>query len=385
MSDSERAGGAGLSPIEDVIADAAAGKLFILVDDEDRENEGDLCVIGEWADAAAINFMAKYGRGLICLALTRSRTEALGLSLMERRNENRHQTAFTVSIEAREGVTTGISAADRAHTVRTAINPQCTDKDITTPGHIFPLVARDGGTLVRAGHTEAVVDIARAAGQTAPSGVICEIMKDDGEMARLPDLIGFAEEHGLKIGSIADLIAYRRNSETLVQRAVETVMNGRIGGEWRLMIFENTISGVEHVALIKGDISTPEPVLVRMHSLDMMTDVLGEISERRSGRELETAMQTIADNERGIVVLLRESTNTSLSETISAAINGTPVHDTASGLREYGVGAQILHELGVRRMVLLSDRPSNVISLDGYDLEIVDWRRLDGESAMPSE
>lgn len=385
MTDNQRDGGAGLSPIEDVIADAAAGKLFILVDDEDRENEGDLCVIGEWADAAAINFMAKHGRGLICLALTRARTEALGLSLMERRNENRHQTAFTVSIEAREGVTTGISAGDRAHTVRTAINPQCTAKDITTPGHIFPLVARDGGTLVRAGHTEAVVDIARAAGQVAPSGVICEIMKDDGEMARLPDLIGFAVEHGLKIGSIADLIAYRRSSETLVQRAVETVMTGRIGGEWRLMIFENTISGVEHVALIKGDISTPEPVLVRMHSLDMMTDVLGEISERRSGRELETAMQTIADKERGIVVLLRESTNTSLSETISAAINGTPVHDTASGLREYGVGAQILHELGVRRMVLLSDRPANVISLDGYDLQIVDWRRLNGEPAATAE
>ena len=385
MTDNQRDGGAGLSPIEDVIADAAAGKLFILVDDEDRENEGDLCVIGEWADAAAINFMAKHGRGLICLALTRARTEALGLSLMERRNENRHQTAFTVSIEAREGVTTGISAGDRAHTVRTAINPQCTAKDITTPGHIFPLVARDGGTLVRAGHTEAVVDIARAAGQKAPSGVICEIMKDDGEMARLPDLIGFAAEHGLKIGSIADLIAYRRSSETLVQRAVETVMTGRIGGEWRLMIFENTISGVEHVALIKGDISTPEPVLVRMHSLDMMTDVLGEISERRSGRELETAMQTIADKERGIVVLLRESTNTSLSETISAAINGTPVHDTASGLREYGVGAQILHELGVRRMVLLSDRPANVISLDGYDLQIVDWRRLNGEPAATAE
>lgn len=385
MTDRERDGGAGLSPIEEVIADAAAGKLFILVDDEDRENEGDLCVIGEWADASAINFMAKHGRGLICLALTRARTEALGLSLMERRNESRHQTAFTVSIEAREGVTTGISAGDRAHTVRTAINPQCDAKDITTPGHIFPLVARDGGTLVRAGHTEAVVDIARAAGQKDPSGVICEIMKDDGDMARLPDLIGFAEEHGLKIGSIADLIAYRRSSETLVQRAVETVMNGRIGGEWRLMIFENTISGVEHVALIKGDISTPEPVLVRMHSLDMMTDVLGEISERRSGHELETAMQTIADKERGIVVLLRESTNTSLSETISAAINGTPIHDTASGLREYGVGAQILHELGVRRMVLLSDRPANVISLDGYDLEIVDWRRLNGDPADAAE
>ena len=381
MTDRERDGGAGLSAIEEVIADAAAGKLFILVDDEDRENEGDLCVIGEWADASAINFMAKHGRGLICLALTRARTEALGLSLMERRNESRHQTAFTVSIEAREGVTTGISA--ETHTVRTAINPQC------TPGYHhagpFPLVARDGGTLVRAGHTEAVVDIARAAGQKDPSGVICEIMKDDGDMARLPDLIGFAEEHGLKIGSIADLIAYRRSSETLVQRAVETVMNGRIGGEWRLMIFENTISGVEHVALIKGDISTPEPVLVRMHSLNMMTDVLGEISERRSGHELETAMQTIADKERGIVVLLRESTNTSLSETISAAINGTPIHDTASGLREYGVGAQILHELGVRRMVLLSDRPANVISLDGYDLEIVDWRRLNGDPADAAE
>ena len=385
MTDNQRDGSVGLSPIEEVIADAAAGKLFILVDDEDRENEGDLCVVGEWADAAAINFMAKYGRGLICLALTRARTEALGLSLMERRNESRHQTAFTVSIEAREGVTTGISAADRAHTVRTAINPQCTAKDITTPGHIFPLVARDGGTLVRAGHTEAVVDIARATGQQSPSGVICEIMKDDGEMARLPDLIGFAAEHDLKIGSIADLIAYRRSSETLVHRTVETVMNGRIGGEWRLMVFENTISGVEHVALIKGDISTPEPVLVRMHSLDMMADVLGEISERRSGQELEEAMQTISENGRGIVVLLRESSNTSLSETVSAAMSGTPVHDNAQGLREYGVGAQILHELGVRRMVLLSNRPANVISLDGYDLEIVDWRRLNGEPAATSE
>lgn len=385
MADNERAGGAGLSPIEDVIADAAAGKLFVLVDDEDRENEGDLCVIGECADAAAINFMAKYGRGLICLALTRARTEALGLSLMERRNENRHQTAFTVSIEAREGVTTGISAADRAKTIRTAIDPQCSAKDITTPGHIFPLVARDGGTLVRAGHTEAVVDIARAAGIADPSGVICEIMRDDGEMARLPDLIGFAAEHGLKIGSIADLIAYRRASETLVERTVETVMNGRIGGEWRLMVFENTISGIEHVALIKGDISTPDPVLVRMHSLNMMTDLLGEVSERRSGNELEAAMQTIADAGRGIVVLLRESSKASLSETISAAMSGSSAQDAGQGLREYGVGAQILVELGVSRMVLLSNRPSNVVSLDGYDLEIVDWRHLNGDPAQQAE
>ena len=380
MTSEERDGGAGLSPIEEVIADARAGKLFVLVDDEDRENEGDLCVIGEWADAAAINFMAKYGRGLICLALTRERTEALGLSLMERRNESRHQTAFTVSIEAREGVTTGISAADRAHTIRTAIDPQCTDKDITTPGHIFPLVARDGGTLVRAGHTEAVVDIARAAGVADPSGVICEIMKDDGEMARLPDLIGFAAEHGLKIGSIADLIAYRRNSETLVMRTVETSIVARVGGDWRLMIFENTISGIEHIALIKGDISTPEPVLVRMHRLDLMSDVIGELSDQRSGRELDMAMKTIADAQRGIIVMLRESSKTRLSETISSSLSGGVSPDAAQGLREYGVGAQILNELGVSQMVLLSNRQANVISLEGYDLEITGWQKLEDET-----
>ena len=380
MTSEERDGGAGLSPIEEVIADARAGKLFVLVDDEDRENEGDLCVIGEWADAAAINFMAKYGRGLICLALTRERTEALGLSLMERRNESRHQTAFTVSIEAREGVTTGISAADRAHTIRTAIDPQCTDKDITTPGHIFPLVARDGGTLVRAGHTEAVVDIARAAGVADPSGVICEIMKDDGEMARLPDLIGFAAEHGLKIGSIADLIAYRRNSETLVMRTVETSIVARVGGDWRLMIFENTISGIEHIALIKGDISTPEPVLVRMHRLDLMSDVIGELSDQRSGRELDMAMKTIADAQRGIIVMLRESSKTRLSEAISSSLSGGVSPDAAQGLREYGVGAQILNELGVSQMVLLSNRQANVISLEGYDLEITGWQKLEDEA-----
>ena len=381
MKSEQRAGSAGLSPIEDVIADARAGKLFILVDDEDRENEGDLCIIGEWADAAAINFMAKYGRGLICLALSRARTEALGLSLMEQRNESRHQTAFTVSIEAREGVTTGISATDRAHTIRTAIDPQCTEKDITTPGHIFPLVARDGGTLVRAGHTEAVVDIARAAGVEEPSGVICEIMKDDGEMARLPDLIGFAAEHDLKIGSIADLIAYRRSSETIVQRTVETSVKTRVGGDWRLMIFENTISGIEHIALIKGDISTSEPVLVRMHRLDMMSDVIGEVSDNRTGHELESAMKTIADAGRGIVVLLRESLKTRLSETISASLSGGGTSDQTQGLREYGVGAQILNELGVSRMVLLSNHQANVISLEGYELEITGWQPLEQTSA----
>lgn len=377
MTENARNGGFALSKIEDVIADAKAGKLFILVDDEDRENEGDLCVVGEWADAAAINFMAKHGRGLICLALTRERTDALGLALMERRNESRHQTAFTVSIEAREGVTTGISAADRAHTVRTAINPQCTEKDITTPGHIFPLVARDGGTLVRAGHTEAVVDIARAAGAADPSGVICEIMKDDGEMARLPDLIGFAQEHDLKIASIADLIAWRRRNETLVQRNVESVITSAVGGDWRMIIYVNTISDVEHIALIKGDISTDDPVLVRMHRLNIMTDALGEVSDKRTGDELAGAMRIIGDEGRGIVVVLRESSNTSLSSMISQRIStGSDGLDHSQGLREYGVGAQILADLGVRQMVLLSNAPANVISLEGYDLEITDWRQL---------
>ena len=370
-----------LSPIEDVIADAKQGKLFILIDDEDRENEGDLCVLGEWVTPENINFMAKYGRGLICLALPRERTDALGLGMMERRNESRHQTAFTVSIEAREGVTTGISAADRAHTIRTAIDPQRSEKDITTPGHIFPLIGRDGGTLVRAGHTEAVIDIARAAGSETPSGVICEIMKDDGEMARLSDLLPFAKEHDLKIGTIADLIAWRRTNETLVQRSVETDFASRTSGSWRMIIYVNTISNVEHIALVKGDISGDDPILVRMHALDLMSDVLDESSPFRNGRELETAMHTIEKHGRGIVVVLRESSNASLSSMVShrvmqdAQSGDNPGHD----LREYGVGAQILGDLGVSKMVLISNSKPNVISIEGYDLEIVDWKPLNGE------
>ena len=229
--------------------------------------------------------------------------------------------------------------------------------------------------------SEAVVDIARAAGVEEPSGVICEIMKDDGEMARLPDLIGFAAEHDLKIGSIADLIAYRRSSETLVQRTVETSVKTRVGGDWRLMIFENTISGIEHIALIKGDISPPEPVLVRMHRLDMMSDVIGEVSDSRTGHELESAMKTISDAGRGIVVLLRESLKTRLSETISASLSGGGASDQSQGLRDYGVGAQILNELGVSCMILLSNHQANVISLDGYELEITGWQPLDQTSA----
>jgi 3,4-dihydroxy 2-butanone 4-phosphate synthase/GTP cyclohydrolase II len=369
----------GLSTIEEVIADAKVGKLFILVDDEDRENEGDLCVIGEYATADAINFMAKYGRGLICLALTRIRTEQLGLTMMERRNESRHETAFTISIEAREGVTTGISAADRALTIKTAIDPNCGERDITTPGHIFPLIARDGGTLVRAGHTEAVVDIARACGSDNPSGVICEIMKDDGEMARLPDLIGFAKEHDLKIASIADLIAWRRRNESLVQRTVESAITTRIGGEWRMVIYANTVSNIEHIALVKGDISAGDPVLVRMHALDLMADLLGAVSEKRAGDELATAMAAIAKAGCGVIVVLRESIASSLSSMVSQKLNMTSDTSGNRDLRDYGVGAQILTDLGIRKMILLSDTRPNVVSLEGYDLEITDWQRIHQE------
>ncbi|MDC0458270.1 3,4-dihydroxy-2-butanone-4-phosphate synthase [Alphaproteobacteria bacterium] len=371
----------GLSTIEEVIADAKAGKLFILVDDEDRENEGDLCVIGESATADAINFMAKYGRGLICLALTRIRTEQLGLTMMERRNESRHETAFTISIEAREGVTTGISAADRALTIKTAIDPNCSERDITTPGHIFPLIARDGGTLVRAGHTEAVVDIARACGSDNPSGVICEIMKDDGEMARLPDLVCFAKEHDLKIASIADLIAWRRRNESLVQRTVESAITTRIGGDWRMVIYANTVSNIEHIALVKGDISTGDPILVRMHALDLMADLLGAVSEKRAGDELATAMAAIANAGCGVIVVLRESTVSSLSAMVSQKLNMTSETGGNRDLRDYGVGAQILTDLGIRKMILLSDTRPNVVSLEGYDLEITDWQRIHEEQA----
>ena len=369
-----------LSTIEEVIADAKAGKLFILVDDEDRENEGDLCVVAECATADAINFMAKYGRGLICLALTRQRTETLGLAMMDRRNESRHETAFTVSIEAREGVTTGISAHDRAHTIKTAIDPNCNERDITTPGHIFPLVGRDGGTLVRAGHTEAVIDIARAAGYDNPAGVICEIMNDDGRMARLPDLVTFAKAHDLKIASIADLIAWRRRNESLVQRMVETTVTTRIGGDWRMMIYANTISNIEHIALVKGDISGDAPVLVRMHALDLMADLLGEVSEKRAGNELAAAMQMIGDAGHGVVVVLREASASSLTAMVSQKIVAQIDGGSNRELRDYGVGAQILTDLGVSQMVLLSNTRPNVVSLEGYDLEIIDWQPLQQES-----
>ena len=359
-----------LDPIEDVIADAKAGKIFILVDDEDRENEGDLCVMGEHCTPEAINFMAKYGRGLICIAITAERSEKLGLSLMERRNESRHQTAFTVSIEAREGVSTGISAHDRSHTVLTAIDINRDGRDITTPGHIFPLIARDGGTLVRAGHTEAVVDISRAAGGN-PSGVICEIMKDDGSMARLPDLMPFAKEHNLKIGSIADLIAWRRKNENIVSRVNETTFSSHIGGDWRMLAYENLITGVEHLVLIKGDIDPDEPLLVRMHSFDLMKDLLGEATG--SNNDLQKAMQAISDEGRGMIVILREMISNNISDMITKRLKPAEV---VSDLRDYGVGAQILKDLDVVKMVLLSNSQPNIVGLEGHGLHVEGWRSL---------
>ena len=360
----------GLSSIEEVIEEAKQGRIFILVDDENRENEGDLCIPAEMATSDVINFMAKYARGLICLAMERSRVEQLGLSLMTRRNEGRHETAFTVSIEAREGVTTGISAHDRAHTISVATNANKGQDDIVTPGHVFPLVARDGGSLVRAGHTEAVVDIARLAGLT-PAGVICEIMNDDGTMARLPDLLSFAQQHDLKVATIADLISYRRRTESIVERSLESVLNSRYGGSWRMIVYLNKVTYAEHIALIKGDITGETPILVRMHSLNVMEDVLGDQSGSRGGGELQSAMRCIADKGRGVVVVMREPTSTALSEKIRSKIKtAIPDGGTENELRDYGVGAQILLDLGIKEMILLTNSEQTVIGLEGYGLSI---------------
>jgi 3,4-dihydroxy 2-butanone 4-phosphate synthase/GTP cyclohydrolase II len=314
--------------------------------------------------------MARHARGLICLALTRQRVEQLGLSLMSRHNGTRHQTAFTVSIEAHEGVTTGISAHDRAHTVAVAINPESGREDIVTPGHVFPLVAREGGTLVRAGHTEASVDIARKAGLN-PSAVICEIMNDDGTMARLPDLIAFAQRHNLKLGTIADLIAHRRLTERLVKRVAEGDFDHVAGGGWRVVVYANTVEYQEHLALVKGDISGPEPVLVRMHAVDLLDDMTGG----PHWIAVHNAMHMIGRAGRGAVVLIREHRPTALAERVAQlARNQGPQQEE---LRDYGIGAQILLDLGVSNMILLSNRRRTIIGLEGYGLNVVDQRPID--------
>lgn len=363
-----------ISPIPDIIADAKAGKMFILVDDEDRENEGDLVMPAQMADAEAINFMAKHGRGLICLALEQKRVEQLGLTLMSSRNGTRHQTAFTVSIEAKEGVTTGISAQDRARTIKVAIDPHYGPDDIVTPGHIFPLVARDGGVLVRTGHTEASVDIARLAG-LVPAGVVCEIMNEDGTMARRDDLIRFAQFHNLKVGTISDLIAYRRRYDHLIERSLETDFTSEYGGKFKMYVYTNKLAHAEHVVLVKGNIQGDDPVLVRMHALNVLDDVLGDRQSNRAN-ELHAAMRMIGEAGRGVVVLIREPRPTSLSDAVQAKLHPQSAK-TPAELRDYGIGAQILLDLGVRQMILLTNRKKTIVGLEGYDLTVV------GEKPIP--
>ncbi len=361
-----------VSPIEEIINAARNGRMVVLVDDEGRENEGDLLVPAQMATPEAINFMAKHGRGLICLALTRERVEQLGLPLMAQQNRTRHQTAFTVSIEAREGVTTGISAPDRAHSIAVAIDPKRGPQDIVSPGHVFPLVARDGGVLVRTGHTEAAVDIARLAG-LVPAGVICEIMNDDGTMARRADLIGFAQRHGLKVGTIADLIAYRRRHDRIIERALETDFDSRYGGRFRMCVYINRVAYAEHIALVKGEVRGPQPVLVRMHALNVLDDVLGDRSSGR-GAELHTAMRMIGEHGRGVVVLIREPLPSSLSDRVKARQSGDS--EAVPPLRDYGVGAQVLLDLGVKDMILLSNTRRKIVGLEGYGLRVVEQRPI---------
>jgi 3,4-dihydroxy 2-butanone 4-phosphate synthase/GTP cyclohydrolase II len=360
-----------LSRIEDILDDARNGRMFILVDDEDRENEGDLIVPAQMATPDAVNFMAKYGRGLICLALPRKRVEHLRLPLMPAHNQSRLSTAFTLSIEAKQGVTTGISAADRAHTIAVAIDPASTHEDIATPGHVFPLMARDGGVLVRAGHTEAAVDVARLAG-LIPAAAICEIMNDDGTMARLPDLIKFAQFHGLKIATIADLIAYRRRTERLVRMAAEAPFSSRIGGDWLMRAYVDSVLGDEHVVLVKGQVSGETPVMVRMHHLNLLPDVLMDMNSVRTG-ELQTAMEMIARFGRGVIVFFRDNPPGGLSERIRAKARG---EEHISRLVDYGVGAQILVDLGVKSMILLTNTSKVVVGLDGYGLRIADQKPI---------
>ena len=364
-----------LSSPEEIIDEARNGRMFIPVDDEDRENEGDLVIPAQMATPEKINFMARHGRGLICLAMTRTRVEELGLDLMSRNNGTRHETAFTVSIEAREGVTTGISAADRARTIAVATDSAKGRADIVTPGHVFPLVARDGGVLVRAGHTEAAVDVSRLAGLN-PSGVICEIMNEDGTMARMDDLVTFAQFHNLKIGTIRDLIAYRRRYDHLVSLVSETRFTSRWGGEWAVRAYRNTATGTEQIALVKGRLDVTQPVLVRMHALSPFADVFGEDGDR--SRMLQRSMEMIAKEGSGVIVLI----NRQRADAFTTAVRrhaGEQVEVPMEELRDYGVGAMILAELGVHDMILLTNTHHTLVGLDGYGLSIVAERRIEGE------
>ena len=374
-----------LSPISEVIEDIRNGKMVVVVDDEDRENEGDLIVAGQMATPDAINFMAKYGRGLICLAMTGDRVDHLGLSLMSSDNRSQFETAFTTSIEARDGVTTGISASDRARTIAVAIDPANGRDEIVTPGHVFPLRAQDGGTLVRTGHTEAAVDLARLAGLN-PSGVICEIMNEDGTMARLPDLVKFAQFHGLKLATIADLIAYRLRNDSIVERSMTTRITRDHGGDFKLIVYRNRVSDAEHLALVKGDISGDEPVQVRMHAVNILDDMIHDTTNSRES-ELEGALQAIGEEGRGVMVIIREPWAEKLSNQVRArhqapadpaaassevAMSSDDGRETASpALRDFGVGAQILADLGLKEIVLLTNRARAIKGIEGFGLTVV--------------
>ncbi|WP_247715175.1 3,4-dihydroxy-2-butanone-4-phosphate synthase [Qipengyuania mesophila] len=346
---------------EDIIDEARNGRMYILVDDEDRENEGDLIIPAQMATPHAVNFMATHGRGLICLALDRKRVEALGLEPMSRNNRESMQTAFTTSIEAKEGVTTGISAADRARTVSVAIDATKGPDDIVTPGHVFPLAARDGGVLVRAGHTEAAVDISRLAGLN-PSGVICEIMNEDGTMARLDDLIGFARKHDMKIGTIRDLIEYRMRHDHLVERVGEDSFESDYGGDWRLLTYRNTVDGSESYVLQKGHVVEGQPTLARVHPISIFDDLLGKPGPRK--RTLQRAMQAVGEHGSGVIVLItgRPASNSGYSEN--------------DAQRNVGIGSQILADLGIEDMILLSNSQPNVVAIEGYGLDIVDHKPI---------
>lgn len=361
---------------EAIIDEARNGRMFILVDDDDRENEGDLVIPAQMATPDAINFMARHGRGLICLALTKDRVDALGLPLMSRNNGTRHETAFTVSIEAKTGVSTGISAADRARTIAVAIDAGNSSEDLVSPGHVFPLVARPGGVLVRAGHTEAAVDVSRLAGLN-PSGVICEIMREDGTMARLDDLIEFARTHGLKIGTIRDLIAYRLRRDHLVERVAATPFNSPSGREWQAQVFRDKATGAEQLALILGPLNPEEPVMVRMHSLDLFADVLGEPSVR--GGLLPGALGMIEEQGSGVIVALHAASPGSLSRAADRRV-GKEVEE-GEALRSYGIGAQILAALGIHDMILLTNTRHTPVGLSGYGLAIVEERCIGGGEA----
>jgi 3,4-dihydroxy 2-butanone 4-phosphate synthase/GTP cyclohydrolase II len=357
---------------EAIIDEARNGRMFILVDDDDRENEGDLVIPAQMATPDAINFMARHGRGLICLALTKERVDALGLQPMASSNRSRNETAFTVSIEARDGITTGISAADRARTIAVAIDAANGPEALVSPGHVFPLVARPGGVLVRAGHTEAAVDVARLAGLN-PSGVICEVMREDGTMARLDDLMSFAAAHGLKIGTIRDLIAYRLKKDHMVEPVATTEFTAKSGAKWQAQVFRDKATGAEQLAMVHGTIDPAQPVLVRMHSLDLFADVLGEASARAG--LLQGAMAMIEGEGAGVIVALHAASPGSLSR--ATDLRSGKAAETGEALRSYGIGAQILAALGIHDMILLSNTCHSPVALSGYGLAIIEERRIE--------